>query len=231
MAELLLDINEVAHATRQLASNAVASTERYDAERLLINIWSTGTHLAPLISLLQSEVSNERSLGCYLLLELTGTTPELDGVVLTLADDDRTCRHAFVKHVWNFDIYGDIVAVRLATCLCDLDLYVRVAAIRWAAAASGDRFEDFAVRVKAGAGGRDSTFRHPDMRQFWRVSESRRAARALEIIRRLRTGERVAATRRAMPDEDSFVFDLLEYHEHSRNGTWSHRRSNPMRGS
>jgi hypothetical protein len=224
MPELLQTIDDVAEATRQLVNGTVQDTERYEAERRLISLWSTGTHLAPLLALLRSETSKDRHLGCYLLLELSGTTSELNSTVLTLADDDRTCRHAFVAHVWNFDIYSDDVAAKLAARLCDLDLYVRVKAIRWAVAASGDRFEDFAARVKAGTGARDNTFRHADVREFWRASESGRAARALEIVRRLRAGKPVASIRKAVRGEDSFVFDLLAYSERSRNGMWSHQR-------
>jgi hypothetical protein len=57
--------------------------------------------------------------------------------------------------------YDKTIAGALAKCLLDVDLYVRVATIKWAIQASDENFEEFSRLVESGAGGLEPKFPNP----------------------------------------------------------------------
>lgn len=178
--------------------------------RTVFKRWRQGIDLGPLIELLQSEKSGERERGAWYLDEADPPADLVADVVIRLADDPvGNCRVGFVNYVTNSRLYNDRVADRLAACLVDTDLRVRARTIFWAVVASNERFAHFSDAVLAGAGTKPYAFKNPDHMAFWQASESKRAARGIEIARRLRGAEALATVRESQPEEDSFSFDQL----------------------
>ncbi|MGO7904854.1 hypothetical protein AB9F43_10580 [Rhizobium leguminosarum] len=188
----------------------------YNALWTAFKRWRKGIDLEPLIQLLQSEKSSERQRGAWYLDEAHPPADLMADAVIKLADDPMSyCRWRFVAYVKNSGLYSDAIADRLAACLLDLDLYVRAQTIFWAVVASDKTFAHFSEAVLTGAGSMLSKFRNPESAGFWRESERKRAARGIEIGRRLRAGESVASIRESMPEEDSFSFDNLASSSHA----------------
>lgn len=178
--------------------------------------WRKGIDLEPLIELLQSEKSSERQRGAWYLDEADPPADRMADVVIKLADDPlSTCRWRFVSYVTNSRLYSDAIADRLAACLLDLDLYVRAQTVFWAVVADDKDFAHFSEAILTGAGTKPYKFRNPETTAFWRESERKRAARGIEIARRLRAGESVTSIRESMPEEDSFSFDRLASLSHA----------------
>ncbi|MFD9902533.1 hypothetical protein [Mesorhizobium sp. NPDC059025] len=178
--------------------------------------WREGIDLEPLIELLQSEKSGERARGVWFLDEADPPAELMADVVLNLAHDSMSsCRSGFLVYVTNSGLYGDAIADRLATCLLDLDLYVRARTIFWAIVASDEKFTHFSEAVLSGAGRKSGEFHNPENTAFWRASEQKRAVRGIEIARRLRAGEAVTSIRKTVPEEDSLVFDDLAFLDHA----------------
>lgn len=186
--------------------------------------WRKGIDLEPLIELLQSEKSGERQRGAWYLDEADPPADLMADVVLALADDPvGNCRWLFVAYLTNSGLYSDTIADRLAACLLDRDLYVRAKTIFWAVVASDETFAHFSKAVSSGAGTRPYEFLNPETTAFWRESERKRAARGVEIARRLRAGEAVTSIRESMPEEDSYSFDQLAFLNHAIQGVVERR--------
>jgi hypothetical protein len=172
--------------------------------------WGLGLDLEPLIELLQSEKSAERSRGAWYLDEADPPPDFLADVMLKLIDDPMShCRWRCVAYLRNSGLYNDALAKRLVDCLLDTDLYVRTRTIVWAAGTNDERFAHFAEVVDATAGAKSSKYFSAKRAAFWRESQRKRAARGIEIAKRLRAGKPVASIRAEISDEDSFTFDLL----------------------
>jgi len=186
----------------------------YEAQQCLFKRWRQGVDLQFLVDLLESEITRERSLGAYFLGEADphGLT---DTVIKLAGDPLPECRRAFVGYMVQSNCYDEAIALGLAECLQDLELYVRVAVIRWAVFTSDERFDDFSRLVESGAGGREFRFTRPAANDFWRESERKRALRPLSIARRLRAEETVEDIRKDTPEEDNFVFDALQFSKHT----------------
>ncbi|WP_126909102.1 hypothetical protein [Rhizobium chutanense] len=188
----------------------------YNALWAVFKRWRKGIDLEPLIELLLSEKSSERECGAWYLDEADPPADRMADVVIKLADDPvSNCRWRFVAYVANSGLYSDAIADRLAACLLDLDLYVRAETIFWAVVGNDKTFAHFSEAVLAGAGTKPYEFRNPETTAFWRESERKRAARGIEIARRLRAGESVASIRESMPEEDNFSFDNLVRRDHA----------------
>jgi len=176
--------------------------------------WRKGIDLEPLIELLQSEKSGERERGAFYLDEADPPADRMADVVIKLADDPvGHCRWRFVAYVTNSRLYSDAFADRLAACLLDRDLYVRARAIFWAVVASDEKLAHFSEAVLSGAGTKPYAFSDPKNTAFWQESERKRAARGIEIARRLRAAESVANIRDSMPEEDNYSFDQLAFRD------------------
>jgi hypothetical protein len=174
--------------------------------------WRAGVDLKPLIELLQSEKSRDRVRAAYYLDEAVPPASRMVDTVIGLADDPiGECRWRFVAYVTNSGLYSDVVAGRLAASLLDMDLYVRAHTIFWAIVASDQIHGDFAERIRAGSGRRSGRFSNADTSAFWRNSEDKRALRGIAIAHQLRNEEVMADVRARFPEEDSFVFDHLEF--------------------
>ncbi|MDT3382539.1 hypothetical protein RNI52_34760 [Labrys neptuniae] len=185
---------------------------RYGAEQSLLKRWRQGVDLSFLVELIQSERTRDRLRGAYYLGELGAAVDSLKTSVTHLADDPLSeCRRAFVGYIMNSGYYDEAIGAGLARCLHDLDLYVRVATIKWAVQASDKTFEAFSRLVKSGVGGRKPTFRNPTSNDFWNDANLKRAMRGLDIARRTRSKENIQDIRKEFPEEDSFVLDSLHF--------------------
>lgn len=214
--DLLRMINDGEDRGEDFAYNALWGT--------VFKRWREGIDLEPLIQLLQSEKSSERERGASYLDEATPPADRMADVVIKLADDPvGNCRWRFVAYVTNSGLYSDAIADRLAACLLDRDLHVRAQTIFWAVVTNDEKFAHFSEAVLSGAGTKPYKFRNPENTAFWRESERRRAARGIEIARRLRAGESVASIRGSMPEEDSFSFDELAFLNHAIKGALERR--------
>jgi hypothetical protein len=178
----------------------------------LIERWRRGIDLEPLIDLLHSDKSGDRTLGAYCLCELDEPIEDMRIPVLRLADDDIShCRRAFVQFMAGARFYDELIGIALAGRLLDLDLYVRVSVLKWGIRTSAERFEHFSRLVEAGAGRRPFRFSNPLCDDYWNESERRRSIRGLDIIRRIRAGEEVPQFKGEFPEEDNFVFDSIDF--------------------
>lgn len=186
----------------------------YDAGQCLLVRWRQGIDLEVLIDLLESELDRDRGIGAYFLREIGGRVDGLNIPVLKLADDAlHDCRWSFAYFMLQSRFYNPDIAIALAKCMVDFNLVVRQEVIRWAVHATDDQFEDFSMRVETGAGAFDTFLRQPAIIDRWKKSERNRAIRGLGIARRLRDGEAVEEIRKDTPEEDSFVFDRLQFSE------------------
>ncbi|MQW88084.1 hypothetical protein [Sinorhizobium saheli] len=178
----------------------------YEAEQCLFKRWRQGIDLKFLVSLLDSETSEERLRGAYYLGE---ALPPGEGIIDTavkLASDPHSyCRRTLVGYITASGLYDDRIAQALAHGFFDLDINVRAATINWAVFTTDDRFGTFSLLVEKGEGATES--------EFWREPELKRGVRALSIARRLRDGESVEEVRKNTPEEDSFTFDYLQFFE------------------
>lgn len=206
------------NTTENLLKKVIRNPERrIEYEGLLLERWRQGVDLRFLVDFLQSEKSHDRLLGAYYLGELGVAVEGLKVAALQLASDALSdCRRAFVGYMTTSGYYDEPIANALAKCLMDLDLYVRIAAIKWAAHASEEIFVDFARLVEAGAGGLNPKFPNPISNSFWSDSSLKRATRGLNIIRFLRSGDEIQKIRTEFSEEDSFVFDSIVFSETSR---------------
>lgn len=199
----------------------------YRAGRFLIGRWRQGLDLGPLIDLLQSGKTDDRLLGAYYLCELMEPVEGLKKPVLRLADDSISyCRRAFVEFIASAGYYDEPIGIALAGRLLDLDLYVRVSVLRWGIGASDEQFELFSGLVEAGAGGRELKFHNPLNNDYWNESELKRRLRGLNIVRRIRAREEIPQIRGEFPEEDSFVFDSINFVRtlQERNAKWRDMR-------
>ena len=178
----------------------------------LVGRWDKGIELEPLIKLLRSKESRNRSIGAWYLRELGRPIDGLREVVIGLADDGLfDCRWSVPYFMLNSSFYDDTIALKLAELLVDNHLVVREEVIRWAVHTTDERFEDFTRLIESGVSARKSNSRDPSFDEYWRASERKRALRGLEIARRLRNWEAAEDIRIDIPEEDSFVFDGLHF--------------------
>ncbi len=134
----------------------------YRSGRYLIGRWRQGLDLEPLIDLLHSEKSGDRTLGAYYLCELAEPVEGLKIPVLRLADDSIShCRRAFVEFMASARYYDEPIGIALAGCLLDLDLYVRVSVMEWGIRAPAEQFEPFSGLVEMGTRRRVPKFSNP----------------------------------------------------------------------
>jgi hypothetical protein len=207
-ADLLRMINDGKDHGKDFAYHALWGT--------VFGRWRKGIDLEPLIELLQSDKSSERQRGAWYLEEADPPEDRVADVVIKLADDPvGNCRWRLVAYVTNSGLYSGGIADRLAACLLDHDLYVRARTIFWAVVADDKKFAHFSEAVLSGAGTKPYQFSNPENNEFWRESERRRAARGIEIARRLRAAESVTSIRVSMTEEDSFCFDHLAFLHHA----------------
>jgi hypothetical protein len=206
------------------AASGTDSNDRFAAEQELIKRWNKGEDLEGFIDLLASESSRDRCRAAYYLTELMQRVEGLDAAVVHLADDViADCRHAFVDYAQYLDDHDHSVSMALAQLLLDMNVYVRLSVIKWAVRTSAERCELFIRLVEGGAGRPKLRFRNPRSREFWDDAIVRRALRGVDIIRRLRAGEKVQQIRNAVTEEDSSVFDSFEFEE-SRAQRFAHRK-------
>src|SRR3954470_18038941 len=96
----------------QSAAKNDGSDFTYRAEWYLIGRWSRGIDLEPLINLLHSEKSGDRTLGAYYLCELTGPVEGLKIPVLRLSGDSISyCRRAFVEFMSSARHYDEPIGI------------------------------------------------------------------------------------------------------------------------
>lgn len=177
-----------------------------DIHECLFKRWRQGKDLVFLVNLLESEKTVERMRGAYFLGEAIPPGEGMMDTVIKLAKDPiGYCRMVFAGYMTTSGLYGEKIAIGLASGLIDLDVNVRVATMNWAVYTSDLRFEDFSRLVEAGTGATDS--------EFWRGPILERGIRGLNIIRRLRAGEAVEEIRKSTPEEDSFAWDYLQFFE------------------
>lgn len=177
------------------ASNLHGDASR-DIELTIHQRWRDGTDLEPLIELLKSETKNHQIDAAYYLIEVVPRHETIAKLAADFADHRLSyCRKAFVGYVTNTGLYDETIAVGLAKCLTDFNLFVRTETINWAVYTTDDRFDDFSRRIRG--------MSDPEGLGF----------RGIGIARRLRDDERVKAIRQSMPEEDSFVFDYLQIFE------------------
>lgn len=206
---------ELIELARNVAEND--PEENHKATEQAIKRWREGIDLDVLVKLMESEKSNDRILGAYYLNEVSMDFLVLKTAATVLSSDTLSaCRRAFVVYMSTSGYYDEEVAKPLAKCLVDLDLYVRVATIKWAIRSPQQVFQDFSRRVESGLGGLESEFSNPLSNDFWNRSSQNRAFRGLEIVRRFRSGEEVGLVRRAVVGEDSFTFDSIEFSNTTR---------------
>lgn len=185
---------------------------RSNAMWSLIKRWDRGNELEPLIKLLVSDKSRDRSVGAWYLRELCRPIVGLREAVIGLADDGLfDCRWSVPYFMLNSSLYDDTIAMKLAGLLVDNHLVVRKEVIKWAVHTTDERFEDFSKLIESGASESKYEWHDPAMNEFWRGSERKRALRGLEIARRLRNWEAAEDIRIDTPEEDSFVFDGLHF--------------------
>ncbi|WP_157961698.1 hypothetical protein [Acuticoccus kandeliae] len=121
-----------------------------------------------MVALIASEKSGDRLFGAYCLRELGREVESLTPIVVQLADDIiPDCRRSFVEYVGSAGIYDEPVANGLATCMLDLNLYVRVSVIRWGARTSEERFKDFLRSVQVRSTNQELRFKNPLSNEFW----------------------------------------------------------------
>ena len=187
----------------------------------LFQRWRNGTDLKLLSNILKSNRTEERISGAYYLGEAIPPGNDLKATAIRLASDPLSyCRRAFVIYMTNSGLYDETIAIRLAKCLADFDLDVRLETINWAVFAPDDRFDDFSRLVDSASGITDS--------KYWRKPELRRATRGLTIARRLRDGESVEEIRKTTQEEDSFTFDYLQFFENRLKRYVEKRKNNPL---
>jgi hypothetical protein len=197
----------------------------------LIGRWDRGVELAPLIKLLQSKESRDRSIGAWYLRELCGPIEGLKEAVIGLADDRLfDCRWSVPYFMLNSSLYDDTIAMKLAELLVDNHLVVRKQVIEWAVHTTDERFEGFSKLIESGASITKYRSRDPAFAQYWGASEQKRAMRGLEIARRLRDWEAAEDIRADIAEEDSFVFDGLHFSRRIIQ-RWLERRRLEARGS
>jgi hypothetical protein len=184
----------------------------YKATWNLIGRWHKGVELEPLIKLLKSTNSHERSKGSWYVRELGGRIDGLKDVVIGLADDGlHACRWTVPYFMINSGYYDATIAMKLAELLVDYHLVVREEVIKWAIYTMDERFADFSRLVESGASASEYKFSDPANTELWTASERKRAIRGLEIARRVRNWESVEDIRADTPEEDNFVFDGLYF--------------------
>lgn len=212
-------MQKVKHEMQEVNNGNDDAELNYRLGEELIERWRRGSDLEFLVDLLRSEKSSERLLGAYYLGEVGG----VDGLkvsAMELVDDPLSnCRRAFIDYVISSGCYDDTIADGMAKCLLDLNLYVRVTAMRWAILTSAEIFEQFSRLVESGAGGLEPKFRNPLSNDFLNESSLRRATRGLDIIRSLRAAGKIQEVRKDFPEEDSFVFDNFLFWETHRERT------------
>jgi len=184
----------------------------YRATWNLIGRWTRGIELEPLIKLLQSETSRDRSVGSWYVRELCGPNEGLKEAVIDLAKDGlHVCRWTVPYFIINSGFYDETIAMKLAELLVDNHLVVREEVIKWAVYTTDEEFEDFSRLIESGASASKHKWHDPAMEAFWNASERKRALRGVEIARRLRNWEAAEDIRLDIPEEDSFVFDGLHF--------------------
>ncbi|MDB5553212.1 MAG: hypothetical protein JWL86_3196 [Rhizobium sp.] len=184
----------------------------YKATWNLIGRWRRGGELEPLIKLLQSKESRDRSVGTWYVRELGGPVEGLTDAVIGLADDGlHVCRWTVPYFIINSGFYDETIAMKLAKLLVDHHLVVRTEVIKWAVYTVDEEFEDFSGLIESGASASTHKWHDPTLEEFWKASEGKRALRGLEIARRLRNWEAAEDIRLDIPEEDSFVFDGLHF--------------------
>ncbi|MBB4437156.1 MULTISPECIES: hypothetical protein [Rhizobium] len=185
---------------------------RYAATQSVLRRWRQGVDLEFLVDLLLSESSRDRLRGAHYLAELGQEVEGLNVAATQLADDALSdCRRAFVEYTVNSGRYDQTISNALAKCLLDLNLYVRVEVINWAVHISDERFENFSQLVEAGAGWPEFRFPNPLSNDFWNASILKRAVRGLNIIRCIRDGKGIEQIKKDFPEEDSFIFDIVQF--------------------
>lgn len=184
----------------------------YEATWLLIERWRRRVDLDALVGLMQSDKTIERLHAAYTLEELSANITEIYDSVIKFADDPLpSCRLAFVSYCLNARIYDSSIANAMARCLLDTSLNVRLFSIDWAIRVPDAIFDDFSRRIQGGAGiaDWDADIYDAERIESWRNASLRRSNRALEIARRVRSGEKFHEFRPLLKEEDSFVLDGL----------------------
>ncbi|MDX8525884.1 hypothetical protein RFM68_15330 [Mesorhizobium sp. MSK_1335] len=212
----------------KVGADEISQEKSLHEKGLLLQKWRRGIELSTLIRLLKSESTPKRLRGAYYLGELGVAVEDLTDAVTQLASDPMAaCRRAFVAYMITSRFYDSSIANALAKCFQDLDLYVRVTAIKWAVSTSVDNFEDFTLVVKSGAGRVEPRFPNPLSNKFWTDASADRANRGLRIVARLRAGEKIAQFRKELCEEDSFIIDTILFEEgrDERYAAWKKSKS------
>ncbi|WP_261334800.1 hypothetical protein [Rhizobium leguminosarum] len=71
--------------------------------------------------------------------------------------------------------------------------------------------KNFSQLVEAGAGWPEFRFPNPLSNDFWNASILKRAVRGLDIIRCIRDGKEIEQIKKDFPEEDSFIFDVIQF--------------------
>lgn len=203
----------------QGASPACDPDCRYEADWELIKRFRAGIDLPLLVALMQSGSSAARSRAAFLIEEAATAHEVLYEAVVGFADDGLAdCRRAFVKFVTETRLYDATIADALAKCLHDTDQTVRLFSILWAIGAPTASFDHFCTLVATGTGLSEPTPRPFDRQllDIWRAESLQRAARALAIARRVKSGESIRDIRATIAEEDSFLWFGLERFLHLR---------------
>lgn len=189
-----------------------AGDHKYEETQILLKRWRQGIDLEFLEELINSEISSDRIFASYCVGELGKAIDNLEKTVLRLsADAIPECRKAFVEYIMNSRSYDEAISSALCRCLLDLHLGVRVSVMKWAVNARQEIFSDFARLVESGMRCQKTNFRKSIGNDFWNEANSRRARRGLDIVHRIRSGEKASTIRTEFPEEDSFVFDSFEF--------------------
>ncbi|WP_275789606.1 hypothetical protein [Pararhizobium gei] len=178
----------------------------YEAEQALLGRWREGTDLEFLIDMLVSEITEKRLKGISFLGELGQGVAGLHDVIFKLVNDPLPQgRRAFVGYLVNSRLYNNEIREGLAACFLDFDLSVRAATINWAIFTTDDRLDGVAKLVEAGHGAIVS--------DIWRDSDLKRGLRGLSIVRSVRSGKSIQLIRESVYEEDSYIFDYLQFSE------------------
>ena len=203
----------------QGASPTCDPDSRYEADWELIKRCRAGIDLPLLVALMQSDSSAARSRASFLIEEAATAHEALYEAIVGFADDNLSdCRRAFVKFVTDTRLYDARIADALAKCLHDRDLTVRLFSILFAIDAPTASFDHFCALVGTGAGLSLPTPRRSNRQLLdnLRAESLQRAARALAIARRVRSGESIGDIRATIAEEDSYVLCGLERFLHLR---------------
>lgn len=185
--------------------------DRYLIVWELIGRFERGIDVPFLGEILNSPMSSHRLFGSDLVIEMSPIPNEIARIVEDFADNPlQWCRYAFIRLMGSQADYNDHMLKGLSRCLNDMDLFIRVKTIQWAVRTRPEVHQHFCNVVESWEDPRlTKSFPRAETRDFWRASAQARAARGLEIVRRVRDGEPVDAIRRTIYGEDSFVFDWL----------------------